>query len=101
MTYLRQKTEPATEKSPTGKIAIPMKKLCTTEIIPSAPQNISPPPPPIISTSLENSTATFRNILTTQACNHLNHSLKKLPTFPENLYRLQKQCEPLPKNRNS
>ena len=44
MTYLRQKTEPATEKSPTGKIAIPMKKLCTTEIIPSAPQNISPPP---------------------------------------------------------
>ena len=80
MIYLRrQKTEPATEKSRTGKNAIPMKKLCTMEIIPSAPQNISTPPPPprnnlplIISTSLENSTATFRNILTTQACNHLN-----------------------------
>ena len=27
-------------KSPPGKIAIPMKKLCTTEIIPFAPQNI-------------------------------------------------------------
>ena len=51
MIYLRQKTEPATEKSPTGKIAIPMKKLCTTEIIPSAPQNVStlsPPPPETI-----------------------------------------------------
>ena len=46
MIYLRQKTEPATEKRPTGKIAIPMKKLCTTEIIPSAPQNVSTPPPP-------------------------------------------------------
>ena len=46
MIYLRrQKTEPATEKSRTGKIAIPMKKLFTMEIIPSAPQNISTPPP--------------------------------------------------------
>ena len=35
-----KKTEPATEKSPPGKIAIPMKKLCTTEIIPFAPKNI-------------------------------------------------------------
>ena len=38
------------QKSPPGKIAIPMKKLCTTEIISSAPQNVStppsPPPPP-------------------------------------------------------
>ena len=85
-------------KSPTGKIAIPMKKHCTTEIIPSAPQNVSTPPPPIISTSLENSTATFRNILTTQACNHLNQttqtkyqplSEKKLPTFPENFLPIQ------------
>ena len=37
MIYLRQKTEPATEKVPAGKIAIPMKKLCTTEKIPFAP----------------------------------------------------------------
>ena len=43
MIYLRKKTEPTTEN-----IAIPMKKLCTTEIIPSAPQNISTPPPETI-----------------------------------------------------
>ena len=59
MIYLRQKTEPEQKKGP-------HEKLCTTEIIPSAPQSVSTPPP-IISTSLENSTATFRNILTTQA----------------------------------
>ena len=76
----QKKTEPATEQSPPGKIVIPMKKLCITKIIPSAPQNISNPsrnnltPPPIISTSLKNSTATFRNILTTQACNNLNQT---------------------------
>ena len=34
------------QKSPPGKIAIPMKKLCTTEIIPSTPQNVSTPPSP-------------------------------------------------------
>ena len=32
-------------KKTTGKIAIPMKKLGTTEIISSAPQNVSTPPP--------------------------------------------------------
>ena len=80
MIYLRQKTEPATEKVPQEKLQFPRKKLCTTEIIPFAPQNISPPPqkqcppPPIISTSLGNSTATFRIILTTHACNHLNQT---------------------------
>ena len=70
------------------------------------------PPPPNNLNLLENLAATFRNILTTQACNHLNQttqtkyqplSEKKncqlfLKTF--NPYRLQKQCEPLPKNRN-
>ena len=74
MIYLRQKTEPATEKVPQEKLQFPRKKLCTTEIIPFAPQNIYPPPPPIISTSLGNSTATFRIILTTHACNHLNQT---------------------------
>ena len=81
MIYLRQKTEPATEKVPQEKLQFPRKKLCTTEIIPFAPQNIyppprnnSPPPPPIISTSLGNSIATFRIILTTHACNHLNQT---------------------------
>ena len=82
MIYLRQKTEPATEKVPLEKLQFPRKKLCTTEIIPFAPQNIypppqkqfPPPPPPIISTSLGNSTATFRIILTTHACNHLNQT---------------------------
>ena len=46
MIYLRQKTEPATEKVPQEKLQFPRKKLCTTEIIPFAPQNIYPPPPP-------------------------------------------------------
>ena len=45
MIYLRQKTEPATEKVPQEKLQFPRKKLCTTEIIPFAPQNIYPPPP--------------------------------------------------------
>ena len=44
MIYLRQKTEPATEKVPQEKLQFPRKKLCTTEIIPFAPQNIYPPP---------------------------------------------------------
>ena len=43
--FFIQKTEPATKKSPTGKIVIPMKKLCTTEIIPSALQKYFKPPP--------------------------------------------------------
>ena len=42
----KQSHAATTEKSPPGKIAIPMKKLCTTEIIPSAPQNVSTPPSP-------------------------------------------------------
>ena len=46
MIYLRQKTEPATEKVPQEKLQFPRKKLCTTEIIPFAPQNIYLPPPP-------------------------------------------------------
>ena len=55
-------------------------------------------PPPIILTSWKILDATFRNILTTQACNHLNQttqtkyhplSEKKLPTFPENFQPLQ------------
>ena len=46
MIYLRQKTEPATEKVPQEKLQFPRKKLCTTEIIPFAPQNFYPPPPP-------------------------------------------------------
>ena len=46
MAPIFEKTEPATEKKNTGKIAIPMKKLGTTEIIPSALQNVSTPPPP-------------------------------------------------------
>ena len=45
MIYLRQKTEPATEKVPQEKLQFPRKKLCTTEIIPFAPQNFYPPPP--------------------------------------------------------
>ena len=44
MIYLRQKTEPATGKVPQEKLQFPRKKLCTTEIIPFAPQNIYPPP---------------------------------------------------------
>ena len=48
MIYLRQKTEPATEKVPQEKLQFPRKKLCTTEIIPFAPQNIYPPPPETI-----------------------------------------------------
>ena len=44
MIYLRQKTEPATEKVPQEKLQFPRKKLCTTEIIPFAPQNIYLPP---------------------------------------------------------
>ena len=60
-------------KSPPGKIAIPMKKtlhhgnnsICSPKYL---------TPPPIISTSLENSTATFRIILTTHTCNHLNQT---------------------------
>ena len=43
---VKKQSHAATEKSPPGKIAIPMKKLCTTEIIPSAPQNVSTPPSP-------------------------------------------------------
>ena len=68
--------------------------------LPHPPRNNLTPPPQIISTSLENSTATFRNILTTQAShpNHLDQttqtkyqplSEKKLPTFPENFPPLQ------------
>ena len=101
----KQSHAATTEKSPPGKIAIPMKKFCTTEIIPSAPQNVSTPPQkqfdpgPLNNLNLlENSTATIRNILTTQACNHLNQTTqtkyqplsgKKLPTFPENFQPLQ------------
>ena len=103
---LRQKTEPATEKSPTGKIAIPMKKFCTTEIIPSAPQNISTPPPHPNNLNLPGKFyCHLPKFLTTQASQTKYQPLSEkncqpfLKTF--NPYRLQKQCEPLPKNRNS
>ena len=43
---VKKQSHADTEKSPPGKIAIPMKKLCTTEIIPSAPQNVFTPPSP-------------------------------------------------------
>ena len=58
------------------------------------------PPPPIILTSWKILAATFRNILTTQACNHLNQTTQTkyqpncqlfLKTF--NPCRLQKQSE--------
>ena len=58
MIYFRQKKSQPQKKN-TGKIAIPMKKLCTTEIIPSAPRNVSTPPPP-------------RNNLTPPPPNNLN-----------------------------
>ena len=81
MIYLRQKTEPATEKVPQEKLQFPRKKtlhhgnnsICSPKYLPPPPpETISPPP--IISTSLGNSTATFRIILTTHACNHLNQT---------------------------
>ena len=51
MIYLRQKTEPATEKVPPGKIAIPMKKtlhhgnnsICSPKYL--TPQKQFAPPP--------------------------------------------------------
>ena len=84
MIYLRQKTEPATEKVPQEKLQFPRKKtlhhgnnsICFPKYLtpPPPPPRNNLPPPPIISTSLENSTATFRIILTTHACNHLNQT---------------------------